>query len=149
LTELKVSTDYHGAMLPQYLAQRWLASGAHDHHVRRINKVYRDRAAAMVDALERRLDDEAMVVAPRGGHHVWLVFRRPLDERQLSAEALRQGVSFTPGEATTVAGSGECALRLSFSLLDEERIDEGVRRLAAAVRAVRRTSGSRFSAAIS
>ena len=41
---------------------------------------------------------------PKGGHHVWVTFRRPLDERALMTEALRQGVSFTPGGATTGRG---------------------------------------------
>jgi DNA-binding transcriptional MocR family regulator len=89
------------------------------------------------------------VATPKGGHHVWVAFRRPLDERLLLSEALRQGVSFTPGGATTVEGDGLTGLRLSFSLLDEERIDEGVRRLAAAVRAIRRGSHSRVVPAMS
>jgi DNA-binding transcriptional MocR family regulator len=90
-----------------------------------------------------------VTVAPKGGHHVWVAFRRPLDERLLVAEAMRQGMSFTPGGATTVEGDGLSGLRVSFSMLDEERIDEGIRRLAAAVRAVRRGAGSRVAPAMS
>jgi DNA-binding transcriptional MocR family regulator len=65
------------------------------------------------------------------------------------AEALRQGVSFTPGGATTVEGDDLMGLRLSFSLLDEELLDEGVRRLAAAIREVRRSSNLRRPTAMS
>jgi DNA-binding transcriptional MocR family regulator len=149
LTELKLATDYHTALLPQHLARRWLASGAHDRHLRRINAVYARRCEAMLESLHRRLGDEVVIVAPKGGHHVWVAFRRPLDERLLVAEALRQGVSFTPGGATTVEGDGLFGLRVSFSMLDEERIDEGIRRLAAAVRAVRRGTGARLAPAMS
>lgn len=149
LTELKLATDYHSPVLTQHLAHRWLSSGAHDRHLQRINAAYARRAQAMLEALERRLGEEVLVTPPRGGHHLWVTFRRPVDERLLLAEAMRQGVSFTPGGATTVQGNGRVGLRLSFSLLDEERIDEGVRRLAAAVRAVRRSSGPRVAAAMS
>jgi DNA-binding transcriptional MocR family regulator len=149
LTELKLATDYHTPVLTQHIAHRWLSSGAHDRHLRRINSVYARRCEAMLGSLGRRLADEVAVTAPKGGHHVWVAFRRPLDERRLLAEAMRQGVSFTPGGATTVEGDGLIGLRLSFSLLDEERIDEGVRRLAAAVRAVRRGSGSPVAPAMS
>jgi 2-aminoadipate transaminase len=149
LTELKLATDYHTPVLTQHLAQRWLASGAHDHHLRKINAIYARRCEAMLDSLQRRLSEDVLTTTPKGGHHVWVAFRRPLDERLLLAEALRQGVSFTPGGATTVEGDGLIGLRLSFSLLDEERIDEGVRRLAAAVRAVRRSSSSRVAPAMS
>jgi 2-aminoadipate transaminase len=135
--------------LPQHLAHRWLSSGAHDNHLRRINIVYARRCAAMLESLDRRLADEVIVTAPKGGHHVWVEFRRPLDERLLISESTRQGVSFTPGGATTAEGDGLTGLRLSFSLLDEEQIDEGVRRLAAAIRAVRRGSGARVAPAMS
>jgi DNA-binding transcriptional MocR family regulator len=149
LTDLKLATDYHTPVLTQYLAQRWLASGAHDRHLRRINSVYARRCQAMLNSLQRRLADEVVPTVPKGGHHVWVAFRRRLDERLLLSEALRHGVSFTPGGATTVEGDGLMGLRLSFSLLDEERIDEGVRRLAAAIRTVRRGSSSRVAPAMS
>jgi DNA-binding transcriptional MocR family regulator len=139
LTTLKLSSDVHTSLLVQHLALRWLASGAHDRHVKRINPVYAARCAAMVDAVRRRLDGELVPMQPRGGHHVWARFTRPVDERRLFAEALRHGVAFTPGGATGPDAGALSGLRLSFSLLDEEQIDEGVRRLAAAVRAVRRT----------
>jgi DNA-binding transcriptional MocR family regulator len=149
LTDLKLSTDYHSPTLTQYIAQRWLAGGAHDAHLRRTNAVLAGRCETMLAAVRQRLGDEAVVATPRGGHHVWVAFRRPLDERLLLSEALRHGVSFTPGGATTIEGDGLSGLRLSFSLLDEERIEEGVRRLAAAVRAVRRGSGARYAPAMS
>jgi DNA-binding transcriptional MocR family regulator len=149
LTDLKLATDYHSPVLPQHLAHRWLAGGAHDRHLRRINAIYAHRCQAMLDSLDRRLGDEVMTRTPKGGHHVWVTFRRPLDDRLLFSEALRHGVSFTPGGATTVEGDGISGLRLSFSLLEEERIDEGVRRLAAAVRAVRRGAGARMAPVMS
>ena len=44
---------------------------------------------------------------------------------------------------------GLFGLRVSFSMLDEERIDEGIRRLAIAVRGVRRATGPRVAPAMS
>jgi 2-aminoadipate transaminase len=149
LTELKLASDYQTAALTQHLAHRWLSSGAHDRYLRRNNTIYARRCEAMLESLERRLADEVIARSPKGGHHLWVEFRRPLDERLLLAESVRQDVSFTPGGATTAEGDGLVGLRLSFSLLDEERIDEGVRRLAAAIRAVRRGSGSRVAPAMS
>jgi len=149
LTDLKLATDYHTPMLTQHLAHRWLTEGAHDRHLRRINAIYARRCEAMLESLKRRLGDEVVTVAPKGGHHMWVTFSRPLDDRLLFSEALRYGVSFTPGAAATVEGDGLTGLRLSFSLLDEDRIDEGVRRLAAAVRAVRRGAGPRLAPAMS
>jgi 2-aminoadipate transaminase len=149
LTDLKLSSDYHSAVLPQYLAQRWLASGAHDDHLRHINVAYARRCDAMLESLHRRLGDEIIVAPPKGGHHVWVTFRDPIDERALFAESLRHGVSFTPGEAATAQIDGISGLRLSFSLLDEDHLDEGVRRLAGALRAIRRRPGPQVARVMS
>jgi 2-aminoadipate transaminase len=146
---LKLDTDVHSSTLTQYLAMRWLQSGSHDDHLRRVNKVYHQRANTLVESVRRRLDDEVSVLDPRGGHSVWLTFRRPIDERMLFAEALRNRVGFTPGRALRPEQSSQSSLRLSYPLLDDERLDEGVRRLAVAIRAVRRQSAGNWATAIS
>jgi 2-aminoadipate transaminase len=138
IAELKLGTDVHTPTLTQYIGMRWLASGGHDDFVKRVNKIYEKRAAALLESVERRLGDEVSVRAPRGGHNLWLTFHRSIDERALFAEALRNRVGFTPGRALRPEQSGVSALRLSFPMNDDERLDEGVRRLAVAVREVRR-----------
>jgi DNA-binding transcriptional MocR family regulator len=140
IAELKLGTDVHSSTLTQYLALGWLQSGGHDEHVRHVNKVYAKRGAALLESVQRRLGDEVNVLPPRGGHSLWLTFRRPLDERTLFAEALRNRVGFTPGRALRPEQSGPAGLRLSFPMNDEDHLDEGVRRLAVAIRAVRRQS---------
>jgi DNA-binding transcriptional MocR family regulator len=147
--ELKLGTDVHSSTLTQYLALRWLESGGHDEHVRRVNKVYAKRAQALLESVRRRLGDEVNVLEPNGGHNLWLTFRRPIDERMLFAEALRNRVGFTPGRAVRPEQSSQSSLRLSFPLLDEERLDEGVRRLAVAIREVRRQSTGSWAMALS
>ena len=47
-------------------------------------------------------------------------------------------MAFTPGGALTVERRSQTSLRLSFSLLDPDQLDEGVRRLARAIRELRR-----------
>jgi DNA-binding transcriptional MocR family regulator len=82
---------------------------------------------------------------PLGGHHLWVRLTQPTDERALYSEGIRHGVSFVPGGAVTPERRSQTALRLSFSLLDADELDEGVRRLARALREVRRRA--RHSAA--
>jgi DNA-binding transcriptional MocR family regulator len=149
IADLKLGTDVHTSTLTQHLALGWLASGGHDEHVRRVNKVYAKRAAALLESLNRRLADEASVIEPNGGHNLWLTFRRPIDERMLFAEALRNRIGFTPGRALRPEQSSQSSLRLSFSMLNEERLDEGVRRLGVAIREVRRQSASGWAASLS
>ena len=105
--------------------------------------IYRRRRDALLFALQRHLRDEATWMVPAGGHHVWLTLREPVDERALYAEALRAGVSFLPGGAIQAEKTSRTSMRLSFGLLDPDVHDEAARRLAAALRELRRRgSGS-------
>jgi DNA-binding transcriptional MocR family regulator len=137
---LKLETDFHTSTLLQHMSARFLASGLYDEHLVKTAPFYRERRDALVDALERHLAGEYRLDVPRGGHHLWVTLNRPLDERALYSEAARHGVSFTPGDAVTAERRSQTALRLSFSLVEPERLDEGVKRLARAIREVRRRS---------
>ena len=138
LAVMKMGSDMGSTTLVQHVAARYLAGDAHDRQLRATLPVYRERRDALLDALERHLAGEYRAQRPVGGHHVWVALKRPLDERALYSEALRHGMTFTPGAAALAEPRGETAMRLSFGLNEPEQIDEGVRRLARAVRSVRR-----------
>jgi len=146
---LKLDADFHSPTLIQHIAARWLATGAYERHVRQTMPFYRERRDALLASLERHLAGEYHVDPPAGGHHLWVTLARPLDERALYAEAARRGVTFTPGGAVTAERRSQTSFRLSFSLLDPAELDEGVRRLARAIREVRRRSRSSIPAAMS
>ncbi|HEX2413805.1 MAG TPA: PLP-dependent aminotransferase family protein [Thermoleophilaceae bacterium] len=146
---LKLENDFHSPTLIQHMAARWLAAGAHDRHVKKTLPFYRERRDALLAALERHLPGEYRVDVPTGGHHLWVTLKRPVDERALYSESARQGVTFTPGGAVTAERRSQTAMRLSFSLLDPPELDEGVRRLARAIREVRRRSRTAVAAPMS
>jgi DNA-binding transcriptional MocR family regulator len=146
---LKLEADFHSPTLIQHIAARWLAKGAYDKHVAGTIPFYRERRDALMNALERHMPGEYRADPPEGGHHVWVTLTRPLDERALYAEAARNGVAFTPGGAVTAERRSQTSFRLSFSLLSPEQLDEGVRRLARAIREVRRQARHSVAAPIS
>ena len=149
LVQLKLDSDIHSAALPQHLAARYLAEHDHRALLARALPVYRRRRDTLIAALDRHLDGEATWSVPDGGHHVWVTLRRPVDERALYAEALDHGTSFLPGGAVQAEPSPQARLRLGFSLVAEADIDEGIRRLATALRAVRRRQKVRATTALS
>jgi 2-aminoadipate transaminase len=146
---LKLEADFHSPTLIQHMAARWLATGAYDAHVTSTIPFYRERRDALMAALERHMPGEYHADPPAGGHHVWVTLTRPLDERALYSEAARCGVAFTPGGAVTAERRSQTSFRLSFSLLDPEQLDEGVRRLARAIREVRRRARHTVAAPLS
>jgi DNA-binding transcriptional MocR family regulator len=138
LTRLKMDSDLHSAALTQHMASAWLEGDRHKDFLARVLPLYRERRDVMLDALERHLAAEATWSIPLGGQHVWVTLRRPVDERSLYSEALRAGVRFMPGGATQPEPAARTSLRLSFSYVSPEDMEEGVRRLARALTAVRR-----------
>jgi DNA-binding transcriptional MocR family regulator len=138
LAALKLDSDFHTATLTQHIAARYLASGGYARQLEGTIPFYRERRDAVIAALERHLAGEYRVEVPRGGHHVWVTLTRPVDERALYREGVRYGVTFTPGGVMRPDRASSTQLRLSFSLLDPSELDEGVRRLARALREVRR-----------
>jgi DNA-binding transcriptional MocR family regulator len=141
---LKTSTDLNTSALDQRIAARYFVGDAHERLLERARSVYRARARALLQALERHLPGEYDAHLPLGGHNLWLTLRRRVDERTLYAEALRQGVSAAPGHTVLADESQLASMRLSFSRENEETLDEGVRRLGVALRAVLLTE--RFAA---
>jgi 2-aminoadipate transaminase len=145
----KIDADFHTPTLIQHIAARYLASGAYDKHLKDTVPFYRERRDALMDSLERHLSGEYKAEVPRGGHNVWVTLTHPVEERALYSEAIRQGVTFTPGGAMTAERRSQTAFRLSFSLLPPEQLDEGVRRLARALREVRRRARHSVAAPLS
>ncbi|HEX8123304.1 MAG TPA: PLP-dependent aminotransferase family protein [Solirubrobacteraceae bacterium] len=138
LAHLKMNSDLHTPALTQLVAAELLRGDGYEEHVRESAEIYRGRRDVMIEALDRHLGDAATWMVPRGGHNIWVTLDRPVDERLLYAEALREGVTFLPGGAAQPEPTGSTSLRLSFSIVAPERFDEGIRRLARALRAVQR-----------
>ncbi len=149
LATLKQASDFHTPTLVQHIAARYLAADGYERHLQRSLPYYRERRDALMEALERHLPGEYEATAPRGGHHVWVTLTRPVEERSFYSEAVRHGVSFTPGGAVTAERRQRTSLRLSFSLVEPEELDEGVRRLARALREVRRRDRTAVAAPLS
>jgi DNA-binding transcriptional MocR family regulator len=149
LVQLKLDSDIHTAALPQHLGARYLRGDRHQRLLARALPVYRRRRDSLLHALDRHLGDEATWTVPAGGHHVWVTLRAPVDERALYAEALRGGVTFLPGGALQAEKSTRTSMRLSFGLVEPSELDEGVRRLATALREVHRRGRGSATGALS
>jgi DNA-binding transcriptional MocR family regulator len=146
LATMKLNTDFHTNTLAQHITARFLEQGGYERHIEASNPFYAERRDLLMEALEKHLPGEYRAERPNGGHHVWVQLLRPVEERTLYREAVRQGVTFTPGGTVTAERTPLTSLRLSFSLVDPPELDEGVRRLARALREVRRRE--RFSATV-
>jgi 2-aminoadipate transaminase len=136
----KRNDDMHSPSLTQLIGARFLAGGHYERHVEHATEFYRERRDALLAAVQRDLEPVASVVRPLGGGHLWVTLDSPLDERALYREAVgSHGVSFLPGGAMMPERPRGAHMRLSYGFLDPDQLAEGARRLAVAIRAMRRS----------
>ena len=136
LVLMKQAADLHSATLNQMAINTVARSGFAD-HTAKLRSTYAARRDAMLSALETHMPDGVTWTKPEGGMFVWLTLPKHMDGAELLRASLEtQRVAFVPGQAFFADRSGANTLRLSFSLADEAKINEGIKRLGAAIRAV-------------
>jgi 2-aminoadipate transaminase len=133
LTQAKQGVDLHTPVLNQILVLELLKEGFRE-RLERVRRVYRDKAKAMLEALEKEMPKEVAFTRPKGGMFVWMELPQGLSAEALLHKALEEKVAFVPGEPFFALGGGENTLRLSYATMDQARIAEGVRRLGKALR---------------
>ncbi len=134
LTILKQGADLHTSTLDQMILAEYLAGHDLDANIRRVAAAYRERRHAMIRALEREMPEDVRFSRPQGGLFLWVELPETVDTRVLLAEALAHEVAFVPGDSFFPNRGGKNAMRLNFSAMPPDRIEEGIRRLGGMVR---------------
>src|SRR5207244_3345091 len=98
----------------------------------RSRALYQGKCERMMAALARSMPESARWTTPRGGFFSWLTLPG-VDAVDVAAEALERGVAVVPGRPFFPDGRGADSLRLAFSLVAADAIDEGIARLASAL----------------
>ncbi len=65
---------------------------------------------------------------------LWVTLPENLSSLDLFKLATEENIAFVPGRAFYVDGGGDNTLRLNFSNSDEEKIEEGIKRLAKVIK---------------
>ena len=130
----KQGTDLHTSTFNQIVAFEVGRGGFLDQHVKLIRKTYRERRDVMIDTLEEHMPDGVSWTKPKGGLFLWVTLPDTVDSTDLFKDALEQHVAFVPGAPFFAEGGGHNTMRLNFSNAKPEMINEGIARLAKAVK---------------
>ncbi|MFQ5880560.1 MAG: PLP-dependent aminotransferase family protein, partial [Dehalococcoidia bacterium] len=124
--------DMGTSPLTARLVAAYAADGRYHRHVEELIPFYRPKRDAMMAALERHCGSWAHWRVPEGGFFVWLELPAEADGDAVAAAALEEGVMVVPG-ASFFCQDPQCNyLRLSYSFIASDDVDEAVRRLACA-----------------
>jgi 2-aminoadipate transaminase len=132
LVNAKQNTDQCAGALGQRLFEEYVRRGWIEEQLAESRSLYRRKCGRMLAALERSMPPDVGWTTPRGGFFTWLTLARG-DATDLARRAAERGVGIVPGVPFFADGRGRDSVRLSFSMVDETLIDEGVERLAALV----------------
>lgn len=139
----KGNEDFGSAHLNQQLLAEVMSRQLYSDHLDRVRAAYTIKRDAMLAAAEDYFSDLPGVswVRPHGGLYVWMTLPESIptgfDSALFQAATERHQVMYVPGElcyAATAEGVPGNQMRLSFGVLDADRIRLAMERLAAAVR---------------
>jgi 2-aminoadipate transaminase len=130
----KGAVDLCSSPLSQHFVATYFAERDWRRYVHSQIELYRRRRDVMLDALAEHFPREAVWTRPEGGLFIWATLPDYIDTTDLLARALRDNVAFVPGRAAYLDGRGGSSMRLNFSGVGDDDIDEGVRRIGKVVR---------------
>ncbi|HMQ31719.1 MAG TPA: PLP-dependent aminotransferase family protein [Chloroflexaceae bacterium] len=115
-----------------HLVARFAHDGRLDRHIEALRAHYAVKCERLATALRREVPDGDFIT-PEGGFFIWLRLPAGMTASELAPVALRHGVEVLPGTRCFADGGGEQHIRLAFSEAPLDELDEGARRLGAAI----------------
>lgn len=129
----KQASDLHSNYFTQRVVYQYLIDNKVDEHIEKIKKMYRDQRNKMVKMIQEHFPENVKYTKPEGGMFLWVTLPDGLSSMDLFDLAIKENVAFVPGKAFFTDGSGDNTLRLNFSNSNEEKIEEGIKRLGNAI----------------
>ncbi|MGH3276968.1 MAG: PLP-dependent aminotransferase family protein [Streptosporangiaceae bacterium] len=143
LTVAKQNSDQCAGALGQRLFEEYGRGGHLERQLVASRELYARRAALTVEALAAHMPEESTWTTPQGGFYVWLTLPGGIDTVALSAAARAAKVAYVPGRPFYVGDGGTSQIRLCYSRIADDMIDEGIRRIAVVARAALDASATR------
>jgi len=126
--DLATSAYISPSMVAGGIVNQFVRSGAIEHSIETVKTALQQRAKALCDALESKLP-QARFTRPEGGYFLWAELPKGVDVAALYELALKRGVQFVKGTDFVLEGA-ESSMRLAYSGVSPDEIEEGVSRLA-------------------
>lgn len=128
MTVAKQGADVHTSILPQMIAQRFLANYDLDKHLAGLKKIYYHKAHLMMDQMEEQFSSKITYIKPQGGLFIWCTLPDQVDMVQFCTEAVHHKVACVPGTAfLPVENETSHSFRLNYSTPSDDKIVDGIR----------------------
>lgn len=131
---IKQGADLHTSTISQREISKYIELYDFEAHIKNIIDVYRQRRDAMIQAMENYFPAEVRFTRPQGGLFTWAELPGNIKAVELLKRCLAHDVAFVPGDSFFPARVVENTFRLNYSNMPEDKIEEGIRRLAMVIK---------------
>ncbi len=135
LVQAKQAADLHTPSFSQRIVYEAVQDGFLEAHIPTIRTLYARQCELMLSALDEYFPAEARWNRPQGGMFIWVDLPEGVDSTPLLAKAIEQNVAFVPGAPFYATAPRTNCLRLSFVTVPADKIELGVSRLGALLKA--------------
>lgn len=129
LLALKAHTDLHTNGILQEAMARFLGRRNYPKILDRMKNAYAAKQRQLIASLSAGMPPGTLIGQPEGGLSLWLTLPEGTEVSELYYRAVRRGVAFVAGEVFYASHVNPRTLRVSFGLLGDEVLEEGVARL--------------------
>lgn len=130
----KQASDLHSNQFAQCVLTKYLDMGKFDRHVLKIKEMYNSHREVMIKSMNMHFPSDIKYTIPEGGMFLWVTLPNNISSMKLFNIAIKNKVAFVPGHPFYIGKTETNTLRLSFSNVDEESIEIGIKRLGQALK---------------
>ena len=127
---IKQASDLHTSEFNQRITYEYMVKYDIDKHVEKIIDLYRKRREVIIKAMQDEFPPSVKFTLPDGGLFLWVTLPEGIDGVALLEKSLKENVAFVPGAPFYPNSKKKNTMRLNFSNMPEDRIVEGIKRLA-------------------
>jgi DNA-binding transcriptional MocR family regulator len=120
----------------QIMANEFLMQDKLSGYVAMLRKRYAQRCKRTLAAMDQHMPGNCHWTRPKGGFYIWVTMPEHMDATKVLEKAIDRGSVFVIGSAFDPRGENNHRFRISFSHVDEDKIEQGIEMIAAAIQSV-------------
>ena len=124
---VKQGTDLQCNTIAQMTIAEYLKRYDIDKHIKKIIEVYKKRRDIAIECIERYFPDNIKFTRPKGGLFTWIELPEGISAREVLEKCLDRKIAFVPGGSFFPIENKENTLRINYSNMPEDKIEEGLK----------------------
>lgn len=134
LRSLKLMHTVTGTTITQVAMAHFLGIGRYDHHLKKLRSRLHTQYLRYVQGIVDHFPEDIKLSRPAGGFVLWVELPKKLNAYRLYQEAMKYGISISPGQIFSASGDYSHCLRLSYGRSWDDTIEYGLKILGELIR---------------